>query len=72
MNPKLNSEQEDFLGTIVSFVCENGDITKEIVANEAPFDEGVAVFHLYMVQLGKYIDNIHNAIIPAPSVSLRA
>ena len=61
---QLNSEQEEFLMTISSYVCENGDITKEIVANDAPFTERLDVFNLYFVQLAKYIDNIHNVIIP--------
>ena len=60
----LNSEQEDFLNTIVQYVCENGDITKEIVVNESPFDEKLVLFTPYMIPLGKYIDNIHNVIIP--------
>ncbi|MBQ5925820.1 MAG: hypothetical protein IIX03_03825 [Paludibacteraceae bacterium] len=62
----LNAEQEDFLNTIVQYVCENGDITKEIVVNESPFDERLVIFAStpYMVPLGKYIDNIHNVIIP--------
>lgn len=60
----LNSEQEEFLNTIVQYVCENGDITKEIVVNESPFDERLVLFTSYMVPLGKYIDNIHNVIIP--------
>jgi type I restriction enzyme R subunit len=60
----LNSEQEDFLNTIVQYVCENGDITKEIVINESPFDERLVLFTPYMIPLGKYIDNIHNVIIP--------
>lgn len=61
----LNSEQEDFLNTIVQYVCENGDITKEIVVNEAPFDEKLVLFTPYMMPLGKYIDNIHDVITPA-------
>ncbi len=60
----LNSEQEEFLNTIVQYVCENGDITKEIVVNESPFDERLVLFTSYMVPLGKYIDNIHDVIIP--------
>lgn len=60
----LNAEQEDFLNTIVQYVCENGDITKEIVVNEAPFDERLVLFTSYMVPLGRYIDNIHNVITP--------
>ena len=61
---ELNAEQEEFLNTIVQYVCENGDITKEIVVNEAPFDERLVLFTPYMIPLGKYIDNIHNVIIP--------
>ena len=61
---ELNAEQEDFLMTIISYVCENGDITKEIVVNEAPFDERLSVFTPYMLPLAKYIDTIHTVIIP--------
>ena len=60
----LNTEQEEFLNTIVQYVYENGDITKEIVVNEAPFDERLVLFSSYMIPLGKYIDTIHNVIIP--------
>lgn len=69
---ELNAEQEDFLASIVSYVCENGDITKEIVVNEAPFDERLYVFTAYMLPLAKYIDNIHNVIIPQGYTSVRA
>lgn len=61
---ELNAEQEDFLMTIISYVCENGDITREIVVNEAPFDERLAVFTPYMLPLAKYIDTIHGVITP--------
>jgi type I restriction enzyme R subunit len=61
---ELNAEQEDFLMTIISYVCENGDITKEIVVNEAPFDERLTVFTPYMLPLAKYIDNIHAVVTP--------
>ena len=61
---ELTYEQEEFLSSIITYVCENGDITKEIVVNEAPFDERLAVFNAFMVPLAKYIDNIHNVIIP--------
>jgi type I restriction enzyme R subunit len=61
---QLNAEQEEFLMTIISYVCENGDITKDIVVNEAPFDEKLFVFSSYMLPLAKYIDNIHNVINP--------
>lgn len=61
---ELNAEQEEFLTTIISYVCENGDITKDIVVNEAPFDEKLSVFSTYMLPLAKYIDNIHGVIMP--------
>lgn len=60
---ELNADQEDFLMTIISYVCENGDITKEIVANEAPFDERLDVFSTCMIPLSKYIDNIHDVVV---------
>lgn len=69
---QLNAEQEEFLMTVVSYVCENGDITKEIVVNEAPFDERLAVFNAFMIPLAKYIDNIHNVIIPQAPTAIRA
>lgn len=61
---ELNAEQEDFLMTIIAYVCENGDITKDIVVNEAPFDERLSVFTPYLLPLAKYIDTIHAVIMP--------
>lgn len=58
---ELNADQEEFLMTIISYVCENGDITKDIVVNEPPFDERLYLFSESMVPLSKFIDNIHNA-----------
>ena len=68
---ELNAEQEDFLSSVISYVCENGDITKDIVVNEAPFDEQLSVFQVYLVQLAKYVDNLHNVIIPSEPNSAR-
>ena len=69
---ELNAEQEEFLSTIIKYVCENGDITKEIVVNDAPFDEKLVVFNALMIPLAKYIDNIHNVIVPQGYTSVRA
>lgn len=66
---ELNSEQEEFLMTIISYVCENGDITKDIVVNESPFDERLSVFDGYMLPLAKYIDNIHDVVNPEGEVA---
>jgi len=62
---QLNADQEEFLASVISYVCENGDITKEIVVNEAPFDEQLYVFNAYLIQLAKYVDNMHNVIVPS-------
>jgi len=58
----LNAEQEEFLLSIIGYVCENGDISKETVVNESPFDEKLEVFGEYKIQLARYIDRIHNVI----------
>lgn len=68
---ELNAEQEDFLSSVISYVCENGDITKEIVVNEAPFDELLYLFQPYMHQLAKYVDTFHTVIIPPHRSSTR-
>ena len=65
----LNAEQEEFLMSIISYVCENGDITKEIVVNESPFDEKLSVFTAYIQPLAKYIDTIHGVINPQHTVA---
>lgn len=61
---ELNYEQEEFLMTIISYVCENGDITRDIVVNDSPFDEKLYLFNDYMLPLAHYVDNIHNVITP--------
>ena len=66
---ELSYEQEEFLSSIITYVCENGDITKEIVVNEAPFDEQLEVFSSLMMPLAKYIDNLHNVVTPTLSVT---
>ena len=53
-----------FFMKMLAYVCENGDITKEIVVNESPFDERLSVFTPYMLPLAKYIDTIHGVITP--------
>ena len=59
----LNADQEEFLMTIISYVCENGDITREIVSQEPPFEQRVQTFLPYIQPLVKYIDNIHAVVL---------
>lgn len=61
---ELNYEQEEFLKSILTYVCENGDITKDIVVNEDPFASALEGFGgEYMMPLAKYVDLIHNAVV---------
>ena len=62
---QLNAEQEEFLSTIISYVCENGDITKDMLVNEEPFCDTLHVFGTYMLPLANYVDSMHNVILPA-------
>jgi type I restriction enzyme R subunit len=66
---QLNAEQEEFLNSVISYVCENGDINRYIVANEEPFDEQLSLFAPYQPQLAKYIDNFHLVITPNEGLS---
>ena len=62
---KLNSDQEEYLATIISYVCENGDITIETIVNEEPFADYLSpVFGEYCDPLAQYINNIHGVINP--------
>ena len=61
---ELNSEQEDFLKTIVNYVCQNGDISKETVVYESPFNERLSLFQEYMIPLRDYISRLHDVINP--------
>ncbi len=61
----LNSEQEDYLKSIIAYVCQNGDITSDIIINESPFKdfEWLDVFGGYATFIGKYVNTLHNAIV---------
>jgi type I restriction enzyme R subunit len=61
----LNAEQEEFLMTIVSYVCENGDITSQDLINVEPFSEvdWVGVFGAHTQGVGKFVGYIHNIVV---------
>ena len=61
---ELNAEQEEFLTSVISYVCENGDITNDIVVNEPPFDDQLYIFGVHRRELANFINNIHNVINP--------
>ncbi|MBQ5720340.1 MAG: helicase, partial [Alistipes sp.] len=61
----LNSEQEDYLKSIITYVCKNGDITAETIVNESPFSdfEWLDTFGQNFIYVRKYIDVLHNSIV---------
>lgn len=64
-NAELTRMQEDYLRTIIRYVCQNGDIRKEILVNQQPFNsiDIAGIFGDKATTLAKYVDMIHNAII---------
>lgn len=62
---QLNSDQEEFLMDVISYVCENGDITTDIVVNEDPFGEVVLeIFEDKMIPLTHYVNEVHGVVNP--------
>ena len=61
----LNSQQQEYVKTIVNYVCENGDITREVIANESPFDgfDWLNVFGNNVNLIPKYVDELHGVVV---------
>lgn len=61
----LNSQQEEYLKTIINYVCQNGDITKETILEVSPFDDfnWLDTFGQKFTYIPKYIDTIHYAVM---------
>ena len=59
----LTPEQEEYLNDILNYVCQNGDITRETMAQQ-PFCEfpWMDVFHERLTALVQYVDTIHQRI----------
>jgi len=62
---QLNSEQQEYLKTIINYVNENGDITTDVLVNESPFDsyDWQEIFGDNVAFISQYVNAIHNAII---------
>ena len=60
----LSSEQEEYIKTIITYVCENGDIRPQTLIEDAPFCEydWVNTFGQNLISVKKYVENIHNLI----------
>lgn len=63
----LSADQEEYLKSILDYVCENGDMQTSALINESPFDE-VNVLDLFpgkFRQVADFVTNLHNAITAA-------
>ena len=60
----LTPEQEEYLNDILNYVCQNGDITRETMA-QAPFNEfpWQEVFYERLSALVQYVNTLHDRII---------
>ena len=60
----LTRMQEEYLRTIIRYVCQNGDIRKEILVNQRPFNsiDVANIFGEKAVMIIKYVDMIHDSI----------
>lgn len=62
----LNSEQEEYLKTIIDYVCLNGDITLDDIIGKSPFDsfDWSETFGEYVGCVRDYVNVLHGSIIP--------
>ncbi len=60
----LNSTQEEYIKTIITYVCENGDISLPTLVNDSPFCDfnWVDVFGQNMISVRKYVEDVHGLI----------
>ena len=61
----LSAMQEEYLKTIITYVCENGDVTTETITNEPPFDnfDWLDTFGENLIYVRQFVDTLHNAIV---------
>lgn len=64
-NNVLNSMQEEYLKTIITYVCSNGDITPATLMTKAPFDayKWQTVFGQHLICVKQFVDKLHNSIV---------
>lgn len=61
---EMTRMQEEYLRTIIRYVCQNGDIRKDILASQPPFSDinVVSLFGDKASLLVKYVDMLHDSI----------
>jgi type I restriction enzyme R subunit len=63
----LTADQEEYLKSILDYVCENGDMKIDTLVNEAPFDE-INVIELFpgkTQQVAEFVSILHKSITAA-------
>lgn len=60
----LSAEQQEYIHAIVNYVCQNGDITPEVIVSESPFQsyDWQGVFEDNVFYISQYVKELHNAI----------
>ena len=61
----LNTAQEEYLKSIIVYVCQNGDITTDTMVNVSPFDnfEWGEVFGQKLSCVGEFVKMLHDSIV---------
>ena len=60
----LNSLQEEYIKSIISYVCDNGDITPNTLLEEEPFSqyEWIDTFGKNFIAVRNYVNEIHDIV----------
>ena len=60
----LNSLQEEYIKSIITYVCDNGDITPNTLMEEEPFAqyEWIDTFGKNFIAVRNYVNEIHNIV----------
>ena len=63
----LNAEQEEYLKAIITYVCQNGDITRNTLINEPPLNgyDWIETFGQHFVCVRDFVDKLHESIVVA-------
>jgi len=60
---ELNSLQQEYLNTILTYVSENGDITSSTIINDSPFDRfDWSVFGEHAGGVSKFVEAVHKVV----------
>ena len=69
----LNSLQEEYIKSIITYVCDNGDITPNTLLEEEPFAqyEWIDTFGKNFIAVRNYVNEIHDIVRVANGESMR-